>query len=266
MIRILYMSDLHLEMEPGLGLAGRGTMLDEAILSGIGPVDLVALAGDVHSGLRGVAYAEQLGRSLAAPVAMIAGNHEFYHHDIATLLPALEQASAKTAGRVQFLENAKASYQIAGQRVNLFGCTLWTDYALHGQPAAAMAAAFARMNDHRLIRNGGALFMPADALAMHRRSRLWLANALAAEPEAINIVVTHHAPSGTMLGNRTGKIAPAYGSELLAEFAARRPALWIHGHTHYRHESLAQGIRVVSAPRGYPGDSEAPFRPGLAEL
>lgn len=290
MIRILYMSDLHLEMErwrlPIPGWASfrarhraapdhpsRGPML--AGITGLagGAVDLIVLAGDIHNGLRGLVYADQLARYLGAPVVMVAGNHEFYHHDFATLLPAMREATVKTKGRVSFLENAVARFEIRGRALNVFGCTLWTDYALHGTPEPSMAAARARMNDHRFIQNGAKRFYPADALACHERSRAWLHEALAAaratDPAATNIVVTHHAPGDTVLGNRTGEIAPCYGSHLLAEFAPARPALWIHGHTHYRHVSVLEGLLVVSAPRGYviSADEDAlRFLPGIVEI
>ena len=82
-------------------------------------------------------------------------------------------------------------------------------------------------------------------------------------------MVTHHAPASTMLGRRTGEIAPCYGSDLLGAFAADRPALWIHGHTHYRHVSVVDGILVVSAPRGYvvtEADDALRFTPGVVEI
>jgi hypothetical protein len=284
MIRILYMSDLHLEMEswrlpvPGwpaflarhrvlAAHPARGPLLD-----GFAGVDLVVLAGDIHNGLRGVVYADQVARFFAAPVAMVAGNHEFYRHDTATLLPALRAAQAKTAGRVRFLENDVATYEIRGRRLHVLGCTLWTDYALHGTPEESMRHAGARMNDHVFIQSNGAPFTPADALARHRQSRAWLRAEISAlrgaDPGAAILVVTHHAPDAAFLGERTGVIAPAYASALLADFSGVPPAAWIHGHTHYRHDSVAGGIRLVSAPRGYvayEGEALA-FRPGLLEI
>ena len=71
------------------------------------------------------------------------------------------------------------------------------------------------------------------------------------------------------LGRRTGRIAPSYASNLLPEFTASPPDVWIHGHTHYRHDSMLDGIRVVSAPRGYvshDGAAALAFQPGVLEL
>jgi predicted phosphodiesterase len=284
MIRVLYMSDLHLEMERWrLAVPGwpdfmarhravarhpaRGPMLD-----GLGRVDLVVLAGDIHNGLRGVVYAEQVAEYLDAPVVMVAGNHEFYYHDVVTLLPGLRAASGKTGGRVRFLENTHTSFDVAGRLLHVLGCTLWTDYALHGTVAASMQAAGARMNDHRFIRLQGAAFQPRDALASHEASLFWLRQtmaALRAGPPSDVLVVSHHAPSGAVLGARTGMIAPAYGSKLLGRFEDLRPDAWIHGHTHHRHDSLIGGVRLVSAPRGYVTDGDSGtlgFRPGILTM
>ena len=290
MIRILYMSDLHLEMErwrlavPGWAafLAGRraiathptrGPLLSGPLLNGARPADLIVLAGDIHNGLRGIVYADQLAKFLRAPVVYVAGNHEFYHHDITQLYPALHRAAAHTQGRVRFLENTTASFTFSGQRLHVLGCTLWTDYALHGDAASGMAAAARLLNDHVMIQNQGGPLPPAGLLSRHRESRFWLhaelARLHAADPAAQTLIVTHHAPTGAVLGTRTGAIAPAYASELLGEFTPHAPAAWIHGHTHFRHDSAAHNIRLASAPRGYvsrDGRAALDYQPGMLEI
>jgi hypothetical protein len=278
MTKLLYMSDLHLEMEGwradwralipgkrGVRHPTRGPALNR-----IGDVDLVILAGDIHNGLRGVVYADQVAQYLGAPVVMIAGNHEFYHHDIAVLLPAMRKAVAKTEGRVSFLQDNTVSFEIGGETIKVLGGTLWTDYDLHGDAPAAMAYAQSVMNDHVLIKLNDANFTPADALGFHRASAQFLHQQLVAMEAAgalgKTIVVTHHAPTAQVLGRRQGTIAPAYGSEIIGQFADTPPALWVHGHTHFTHDSMVAGIHLVSAPRGYVGSGNGGYRPGLAEI
>jgi predicted phosphodiesterase len=279
MIRILYMSDLHLEMERWrLAVPGWAAFMarhkDAArhpargpLLHGLGRVDLVVLAGDIHNGLRGLVYAEQVAAFLDAPVVMVAGNHEYYHHDFEVLLPALRHAAGRTNPRVQFLENATATFTFGAETLKVLGCTLWTDYALHGNARESMIHAEQMMNDFNFIQMGDGAFTPWETRAMHEESMSWLRAEIAA-PEK-KIIVTHHAPSGLVLGPRQGRIAPAYASEIIGQFAAAPPDVWIHGHTHFRHDSVVGGIRLVSAPRGYvgyDGDRALQFVPGIVEI
>jgi predicted phosphodiesterase len=285
MTRILYMSDLHLEMErwrlriPGWARfqarhreavrhPARGPML-----RGIEGIDLVVLAGDVHNGLRSVVYAEQVAAYLSVPVVLVAGNHEYYHQQMELLRPALFSAASRTSGQVSFLDNSLATFEIHGRRIHVLGCTLWTDYALYGDAQAAMNFAQRHMNDFRLIYNGGVPFTVRDALTRHETSRTWLHDTMKRlrieDPGSQRLVVTHHAPSAEMLMRRVGEIAPAYASEILDEFAADPPVAWIHGHTHDRHESVVSGIRLVSAPRGYimyEGAIALEYVPGVLDI
>lgn len=277
-MRILYMSDLHLEMEsfrlriPGWAdflkrhrgvprHPSRGPMLNE-----VGDVDLVVLAGDIHNGLRGVVYAEQVAEYLDAPVVMVAGNHEYYHHDVAVLLRALRTAAAKT-GRVHFLENESRLFEIRGEKLRVFGCTLWTDFALHGDAESSAHDAHLMMNDYRLIDLHDLRLAPLDTRGFHEISRQWLEEALAGAEDGVKrVVVTHHAPSALALGRKRGAIAPSYASEIIGGF---KPDLWIHGHTHFRHDSVIGGTRLVSAPRGYvvlDGAKALTFKPGIVEV
>jgi predicted phosphohydrolase len=280
-MRIAYMSDLHLEMEsfrlaiPGwadfmarhkkvLRHPSRGPMLDE-----LGNIDLVVLAGDIHNGLRGIVYADQVSAYLDVPVLMIAGNHEYYHHDAMVLLPALREAARRTQ-RVHFLENASAVFEAQGERVKIFGATLWTDFTLHGDSTESALYAHRVMNDYRFIDMDRIKLTPWNTKAFHESTRQWLSGELAAtEPGVKRVIVSHHAPSARGLGKKQGAIAPAYATELIAEFADQKLDLWIHGHTHFRHDSMVAGVHLVSAPRGYVGhDGAEPlqFRPGIIEI
>jgi predicted MPP superfamily phosphohydrolase len=285
MLKILYMSDLHIEMErwklsipgwPAFLARHKDTPKHPArgpLLDGLQNIDLIVFAGDIHNGLRGIVYAEQVAAYLNAPAVYIAGNHEFYYHDIAQLLPVMATTAPHSHGAVTFLENAHASFIIRGEKLNVLGATLWTNYALHRHPEAAMRYAGSQMNDHVYIDLNGERFQPEDALASHNESKKFLHRTLkdlkSAEPDAKNLIVTHHAPSPNALGKRTGPIAPAYASDLLIEFAHHKPAAWIHGHTHFRHDDIEHGIRLVSAPRGYvthDGRAALDYQPGVLEL
>jgi hypothetical protein len=185
------------------------------------------------------------------------------------MLPAFMDAVQNTR-HVHFLENQSASFTFSGQKLKLLGCTLWTDFALHGSPEQAAIEAERIMNDYRYIELDQDPLLAAKTREFHGISLAWLHAELgAAEPGVKRIVVTHHAPSAQVLGKRAGQIAPAYASEIIGQFDPASLDVWVHGHTHFRHDSVIGGIRVVSAPRGYVGRDGAKalqFKPGILEL
>jgi Icc-related predicted phosphoesterase len=265
-------SDLHIEFErPGepepapvaAGLHPR----DGPDLGAIqGEVDLLVLAGDIDLGTAGIAYADEAARFLGVPAVYVLGNHEAYHGDLNDVLDGCRAAAAETDGRVLFLEND--AVEVAGVRV--LGCTLWTDYAINGDPPAGMRDAAAGLADHRLIRNGGRRFMPADALVRHEESRRWLERELArAGPQPV-VVATHHAPVRAAVEPRFegSPLSPAFVSDLEPLIDAHRPAAWIWGHTHYSVDVTRRGTRCISAQRGYPGEhaTVVHFRPAVIEV
>lgn len=278
MIRVLYMSDLHIEMERkrrGLMdvLLRRPAPQARPALKNVPPPDLIVLAGDIHNGLLSVAYADSLAKRFGVPVVLVAGNHEYYFHNLSQMRPYLAKAAAATQGRVWFLDNAHAVLEIKGHRLHVLGSTLWTDFNLHRNPKQASAFAAEQMNDYRLINHGTRRLSPALTMEQHFAARAWLHTSLARlltdEPGVPRLIVTHHAPGAAFLGTRQGGVGPAYASDLLPEFEPYAPSFWIHGHTHHRHETFSHGFWVVSAPRGYGrqrSEGEEPYQPGILEI
>ena len=245
-------------------------------------VDLVLLAGDIHSGTSGIVWAAEEFRGLQ--VVYVAGNHEAYGFTIDTLVPALRSTAAQTEN-VTFLECETAVFEIRGRRIRVYGCMLFTDYAANVAPDAgpmnrqgtvahAMWHAERGINDHQWIglnENGAMrLFTPADALAIHHASVAWLDQALAeADPDETTIVMTHH---GVGLESeseeyRGGTFSPAFVSDLRALWLRRSPHLVVHGHTHHSCAYQVGDTPVVSHQRGYPHEPQASgFMPKIVTL
>src|SRR5690554_3685776 len=123
-------SDLHLEFEP---LSPAPT-----------DVDVIVLAGDIHIGDKGVLWA--LETFPDRPVIYVLGNHEFYTHKYPGLITKLKSLAQGT--NVHVLE--KDSVKIDG--VAFHGCTLWTDFALFGDPRIAGYECQQVMRDFKKIR------------------------------------------------------------------------------------------------------------------
>lgn len=214
--------------------------------------DVVVLAGDIGLGLSGLRWAAQ--RFPDRPVIYVAGNHEFYRHDIRLL----EQLRADAPGNVHFLEND--SVEIDG--VRFLGATLWTDFELFGVAEQYFAMQHARqyMTDFTIIRNAGLRFTPNDALALHTQSRDWLTVMLAEPFDGRTVVVTHHAPSVQSIHTRYASdlLSAAFASNLETLMGRDRAALWIHGHMHDSFDYEINGTRVLCNPRGYTPDALNP--------
>jgi predicted phosphodiesterase len=280
MIRLGIVSDLHLELErksPPVD-AFRFTSPDLPIGASVGPrfdalvglADLVVLAGDIDNKLRGISYAQLVASYVGVPVVYVAGNHEFYGTDLG--LVSHLRDTAELAEGVRFLDNERADFEVRGRRVAVFGTTLWTDFRVlgHERTAEAIAEARTRMSDYELIRSAvpGWRLDPVDTIAEHHLSRAWLDQELASvEPDVTAVVVTHHAPSARSLPRSLAAdpAAGAYASDLEELIARRRPALWIHGHTHWPTKYRIHDTLVVCQALGYPNERTV-FEPLVVSL
>jgi hypothetical protein len=218
--------------------------------------DVLVCPGDLLT--RGVVPSiEWLARNISPslPVIFVAGNHEFYGGSVREgIRDARELASRHP--NLHFLEND--AVDISG--VRFIGGTLWTDFRIFGgDPQFAMTAAQSGMNDFRKIKFAKIPFQkfkPIHAYRKHMETRAFLASELESAPIRKTVVVTHHAPSSRSIPSelRHDPLTPCYASDLEDLIADTQPALWVHGHVHHRNDYMLGSCRVVSNPRGYPGE------------
>ena len=152
--------------------------------------------------------------------------------------------------------------------VRFLGCTFWTGFGLFpGRRAPAIKACRSEMGDYQRIHVLCARrrLRPRDTDRLHRASAAWFRRQFV-DPADVRatVVVTHHAPSPR-------SIDPRYEKDLTsAAFVARQErlvresgaALWVHGHVHASFDYPVGATRVLTNPRGHPGENPA-FRPGL---
>jgi Icc-related predicted phosphoesterase len=221
--------------------------------------DAVVLAGDVHVGVRGVAWCwEQFPRR---PVIYVPGNHEYY----GAAIPQLTEKLRKEAAGSQVFILDDEGLEISG--VIFLGSTLWTDFCLLGEPLLGSREADQVMNDYRRIRVSPSYrhLSPADTITWHRSSRRWLAGQLAEPAPGPVVVVTHHAPSALSFGNHESLdlVSAAFASKLDDLVVRSRAALWVHGHIHRSADYCLGNTRVICNPRGYPDEPVSEFDPAL---
>jgi predicted MPP superfamily phosphohydrolase len=241
-MRILTLSDLHMDHLPNWKMPSEWPDFDVAVFAG----DIKGSPSDGMRWLRTVPGLED------CEIVYIAGNHEYYGREIDKEEERAVEAALQT--RVHFL-NASAVPVIDG--IRFVGATLWTDYELYGDRAAAMLAAGNSMNDHRLIRKkwdgSTAKFLPRDALQRHQRERAWLEEQLATDHAGPTVVVTHHAVGhGSVHPRFAGDpVTPAFSSDMTSLMEKYRCDLWLHGHTHDGFDYTVGSTRVVCNPKGY---------------
>jgi len=221
--------------------------------------DVVVLAGDIHVGEKGVPWA--IDSVLNKPVLYVLGNHEFFGKAYPKLVTTLKDKAA--GSHVRILE--KDAVTIDG--VNFFGCTLWTDFELLGDPRIAGYQCQQLMTDFRRIRVSPrySKLRSVDVAAIHRQSLQWLRSALEGARGQTNVVVTHHAPSVLSLPDSRPDdvVSAAYASRLEYLFDEFDIAYWLHGHLHNSSDYRLGRTRVICNPRGYPDERNLDFVPDL---
>lgn len=262
-MKLHILSDLHVEFAPF-----------RPDLAAAQAADVIVLAGDIHQGARGMAWARQA--FAGKRIVYVAGNHEFYHqHWDAHLMQLREQA---TLHGIDFLENDAVT--IGG--IRFLGATLWTDFAYFGESRRSqnMRRAEHALNDFRLITadpfvpaNGAPApgdetldpahrlrstrLTPQHTLRRHEASLAWLRAELPRGEPDKTVVVTHHFPHQRSCSPQWANdpVTAIFGSKLPVEMLLGA-AVWVHGHTHdscdYRLGDSRRAVRVVCNPRGYP--------------
>ena len=235
-VKIQYISDIHLEF-------GRFDYRPS-------DSDIVVIAGDLGPGLSGVKWIQRFIPD--KPVVYVCGNHEFYtKRDMVRVQEKIREATKET--NIHFLQNS--SKEIFG--IKFLGATLWTDYALYGNPDLAMMWAKANMNDFTQITySGSKALTPLLALMEHKETVEWLKSELALTPGQPSVVVTHHGPSEANLHPiyRGSPDNPSYASNLnnlILDHSQIKA--WIHGHSHKSMQTQIGECLVVCNPRGYVG-------------
>jgi Icc-related predicted phosphoesterase len=244
-MKVQLLSDLHIEFDPYPYCPT--------------DADVVVLAGDIHVGERGLHWAiEQIKDK---PVIYVLGNHEYYRNTYPQLLDKLKLKAA--GSNVHILENEV--FTLDG--VNFLGCTLWTDFALLGDPRVAGYHCQQVMNDCKKIKR-----MPSyskirslDIALIHRQSLTWLGEQLTLKQGEINVVVSHHGPSmQSVPENRKGDLTTAgYISDLVGFIGFHKPEFWVHGHLHNSNDYRLDTCRVLSNPKGYSGQCNPAFDDGF---
>jgi predicted phosphodiesterase len=214
--------------------------------------DVAILAGDIHTKARGVVWA---GETFSCPVIYVCGNHEFYGGHIEHTLLNMKEAASP---HVHVLENEVFVWN----QTRFLCATSWTDFSSTGNVVAATQTAWEWMNDFRVIRiDNYRRLRPSDLVDRNNVTHAWLAQELDKVFDGKTVVVTHHAPVPEVAGGKhEGHLSAAYTNRW--HHLIEKADLWIFGHTHRAVDVTLGRCRLISNPRGYPGEQTS-FDPGL---
>ena len=215
--------------------------------------DVLIAAGDIHDpASEGVAWLAE--RSYGKPVIYVPGNHEWYAHNIPFTVKEETENAKRLASElgVHFLMDES----VVLDGVRFLCATLWTDWDLKGNAAAAMGYASMAMNDHIVIypETVGSALSPRLSQSWHLASRYWLEEEL---PKTgawdKTVIVTHHLPHPKSVSERfkDSPLNPAFASDLSELVENCGASLWVHGHTHDSFDYEVGTTRIVCNPKGY---------------
>jgi predicted phosphodiesterase len=244
-MKVHFVSDLHLEFwKPD-----QRRLMDK-IPSALG--DVLVLAGDIltFSSFKKEEIEDIFAEfaKKAATVVFVAGNHEFYGRPIDDTLRVIDEIVSK---HCKVLARGGDVVNLPGGK-KILGATLWF-------PEGPRNVMYEKsISDFELIkpfRRSGVRFRKW-VYEEHVKDKAYLR----AETKPGDILITHHLPG-------MASVPPQYkGSPLNAFFVAnaesiayeKKPALWIHGHTHAVFDYKLDETRVLCNAAGYPDNWNSP--------
>ncbi len=209
--------------------------------------DIIVLAGDVNLGTKGIEWIQKAIPD--KPVIYVLGNHEYYKGSYPKTLHKIRNAAEDS--NVSVLENS--CVDIEGVRFH--GATLWTDFAILGNPVEYGMICQPKMNDYKKITRDPSYskIRTVDTFKIHQLSKVWLQESLEDSKEYKNIVVTHHAPSIQSVPElyKNDPLMAAYASNLEDVILKHQPLYWIHGHIHTPCRYHIGKTEIICNPHGY---------------
>ena len=238
MMKLIYLSDLHLELITNNKL---DTFISQ-ISSGVD--EICVLAGDI-----GNPYEHNYDKFMTfinvnfKKSFVIAGNHEYYNKKKTIQETTLFMINYfKKFENISFLNNSCEYYE----NYCFIGTTLWSE----------ITNPIYTINDIRYIPN----FNYIQYNTLNKTSVEFLENAIQSNENCI--VITHHVPSNSLIDikYKIPKMLPYNqwfycNMDNIIETNNTNIKCWIYGHTHTSSETIMNGIPFLCNPIGYTGEN-----------
>lgn len=230
-MRIGYMSDLHLRFNQD----------HESFIALLDPsVDVQVIAGDVIDGAFDIDLLRSLFKRFTIPVVFVPGNHEFFMKAVHPFEMERQLKALENEFSDLHVLNGETWQMPGGPR--FVGTTMWYRSTIDMSLRHSSWADYRFIQDHHAFAN--AKFSADEGLLC--------------SIEHHDVVVTHMLPSWKCVDNR---FAGATTNELFVRnteplILDKKPAAWIHGHTHSPIDIWVGETRVLCNPRGCYRDSK----------
>lgn len=239
-------SDLHLEFDEDLmAIESTEESLSEISHKYLSPLKddkdmYLIIAGDIHTELRDVNYAERLFGERFKHIYIVLGNHSYYG-------TYFIDNPINNSDNVTVLENDVIT---TAEGVTIAGCILWTD--MNKQHPLDMVNGQMFMNDYNYIqldKYSSRRITPQHTVDESIKSYLWLERL-----SKIDIVVTHHLPSYDCVHAKYEKSDTnfCFASEYDELIEKISPQYWIFGHSHECMDFKKGNTRMINNSYGYP--------------
>lgn len=190
-------------------------------------------------------------------ILFITGNHEYYsdkkatHDDTINGINKKIKSYFKKYDNIFFLNNDSIKIELKGKKYIFIGSTLWSHIPNDIKPRVCKL-----MNDYSTIRieeNGEIrLFNIDDMTKLHNTAVKYIKKAIKkCKPDETIILLTHHKPIITK--DLSDIYTYAYETDLTHNIIKKPVILAAHGHTHEHMNLLINDVRIISNPKGYPG-------------
>ncbi|KAH3767937.1 Ser/Thr protein phosphatase [Pelomyxa schiedti] len=190
-------------------------------------------------------------------IFVVMGNHEFYKSTLHDAKRVMKEICDSISGiRLMF----RSSFVVDGIRV--IGTTLWTYIPPHAE-----AVVSSTMTDYRLItKENNEKITCHDINSWHTEDVTFIKREILHAQLAHEqlIVLTHHAPVINLCSTQ----GLHYNTKLIhglctdhRDLLGSPVSAWLYGHTHWFHDQVINGTRLVSNPHGYPSKEPSYYNP-----